>query len=142
GVAVGVTVGVLVGVAGLLGVLVGVGGPNPGESASCAPMEQFTWPVPGRTKARWSRFHTGPVAQMELSPALIAALPDWSAIVCVKPPLSASGESLGSPKEPTQLVSVLGQRKLWPPSVKLPPQLPPEVLLATMVLTTISVALL
>ena len=42
-----VVVGVLVRVA--VGVLVGVGGPNPGESNSYAPMEQFEWPVPGRT---------------------------------------------------------------------------------------------
>jgi hypothetical protein len=49
----------------------------------------------------------------------MAALPDCNAIVCVEPPLSASAASCGSPNAPTQDVSLLGQRKLLPPSFKM-----------------------
>jgi hypothetical protein len=48
-----------------------------------------------------------------------------NAIVRVGPPLSASLASRGRANIPTQVVSVLGQRRLWPPSMMFPRQFPP-----------------
>src|SRR5438034_5935400 len=59
-------------------------------------MEHLLAPIPGRTNPRWSRLFTGGAAQTVSSPALIAGLPDSSAMVCVGPPLFASaGASSG-----------------------------------------------
>jgi hypothetical protein len=60
-------------------------------------MEQFTAPLPGRAKPRWSRLLTGAAEQIDWSPALIAGLPASSAMVWVGPPLFASpdGSSRG-----------------------------------------------
>src|SRR5438876_263356 len=71
----------------------------------------------------------------------MAALPENSAMVHVGPPLLAREPRLGSPKVPTQLLSVLGQRRLCPPSVMTPKQLPP-LLLATMVFLRVGVPVL
>ena len=88
------------------------------------------------------------VAQTLSSPALIAGLPAWSAIVCVGPPLLASpAASCGFvlqnelPLVVVQLVPVkphvVPSSILWPPSCGsfAPAQLPP-VLLAKMLFVT------
>src|SRR5438552_1481563 len=110
-----------------------------GSSASYAPLSQCTPCV--RSRPRWSRLLTGAGAHTASSPASMAALPDRSAIVHVGPPLLAREPRVGSPKVPTQLLSVLGQRRLCPPSVMTPKQLPP-LLLATMVFLRVGVPVL
>src|SRR5439155_27249279 len=107
-----------------------------GSSASYAPLSQCTPCV--RNRPRWSRLLTGAAAHTASSPASMAALLTPSAIVHVGPPLLAREPRLGSPKVPTQLLSVLGQRRLCPPSVTEPKQLSP-VLLATMVFLSVAV---
>src|SRR5437879_556809 len=116
-------------------------------------MEHWVAPEPGRTYPRWSRLFTGGAAQTVSSPALIAGLPASSATVCVGPPLLASpaGSSSGFvlqnevPVVVAQLVPVkphvVPSSMLCPPSVKVPRQLSPEVLLARMLLTTVTVPL-
>ena len=106
-----------------------------------------------RERPRWSRLFTGAAAQTAGSPASIAGLAAahpagmpkavHKAIVCVGPPLflSPAGSSCGlvSQSELPVLVAqpvpvklqVVPSSMLWPPSVTLPAQLPPEVLLAT-----------
>ncbi|HXQ24072.1 MAG TPA: hypothetical protein VN812_20490 [Candidatus Acidoferrales bacterium] len=102
------------------------------------------------------------VAHTLSSPALIAGLtpvqpalgapgPVQRAIVCVGPPLFAkfAGSNWGLVLQnelPLVLVQpvpvkphVVPSSMLWPPSVTAPPQLPPEVLLATIVLVTVTV---
>ena len=161
GVAVGDGDGVVVGV----GVGVTVTGSGPDEFASKAPMEQFVAPSPGRAKPRWSRLLTGAVPvvveQTLSSPALIAGLapvhpalgapvPVQRAMVCVGPPLFAkpAGSSWGSVLQ-NEVLLVLVQpvpekphvapsSMLCPPSVIVPLQLPPEVLLAMIVLMKVA----
>lgn len=162
GVLVGVDVGDSVGVC--VGVLVAV---PPGvwvgalaERASKAPIEQLLAPTPGRVKPRWSRLFTGSVEHTLWSPALIAGLAAvqpvgapaavHSASVCVGPPLftKPAGSSWGLVLQnelPVVVVQpvpvkphVVPSSMLWPPSVTAPVQLPPELLLARMVLVTIS----
>ena len=118
---------------------------------SYAPMEQLTLPVPGRPKPRWSRLLTGGAAHTDSLPALIAGLPGSRAMVCVGPPLFAkpAGSSWGLvlqnelPVVAVQPVPVKPHvapfSMLWPPSVMVPPQFSPEVLLATIVLVTVTV---
>jgi hypothetical protein len=89
---------------------------------------------------------TGGAAQTDSLPALTAGLPARSAMVSVGPPLFAkpAGSSWGLvlqnelPLVVAQLAPmkshVVPSSMLWPPSVRPPAQLPPEVLLATMVL--------
>src|SRR5436309_1122230 len=117
-------------------------------------MEQLVAHMPGRTNPRWSKLFTGGAAQTVSLPALIAGLPASSAMVCVGPPLVASpaGSSCGLvlqnevPVAVAQLVPVkphvVPSSMLCPPSVMVPPlaapQLPPEVLLATTLLTSVS----
>jgi hypothetical protein len=91
------------------------------------------------------------VEQTVSSPPSTAALGAWSAMVRVGPPLFAKpGASWGFVLQ-NELPVVVAQpvpvkphvvpsSMLWPPSVTLPAQLPPEVLLAKMVLVTVSVA--
>jgi hypothetical protein len=113
-------------------------------------MEQFVAPVPGRTKPRWSRLLTGAAEQTVSSPLLIAGLNHcFSAMVCVGPPLfwgpvgSRKGFLLQNEvpvvqKQPVPVKPhVVPSSMLWPPSMT-PAQLPPEVLLATIVLVTVT----
>ena len=112
---------------------------------SYAPIEQLVAPRPGRTKPRWSRLFTGAAAQMVSLPALTAGLPARSAMVWVGPPLLAkpAGSSRGLVAGPTPHVP--SESRLWPPSVIVPEQFPPgwplpgELLLATIVLVTVTV---
>src|SRR5205823_2138200 len=109
-------------------------------SPSYAPMLHRS---PRRAMPRWSMSLTGGAAQAVGSPVSSAALPAPSAIVCVGPPLLASGPSFGSastsnfgdPVVKPQVVVGLNSR-LYPPSVMMPAQLPgvPLVSLARMVL--------
>jgi hypothetical protein len=82
---------------------------------------------------------TGGAVQTAALPASIAGLPAWSAMVCVGPPLFAkpAGSSRGFVLL-REKPHVAPSSMLWPPSVTLPAQLPPAVLLATMVLVTVS----
>ncbi len=107
-------------------------------------------PVPGRMAPRWSTPFTGGLTQTDSSPALTAGLPASSAMVRVGPPLFASPLASCGVVLQNELPLVLVQpvpvkphvvpsSMLWPPSVIVPAQLPPEVPLATMVLVTVSV---
>ena len=96
-------------------------------------MEHCVWPVPGRTKPRWSRLFTGAAAQTAWSPASIAGLAAvhpagtptavHSATVCVGPPLSWSpaGSSCGFVllNDPFAVLKpqLVPSSRLWPPSV-------------------------
>jgi hypothetical protein len=96
---------------------------------------------------------TGGSAQTVSLPALIAGLPACSAMVCVGPPLfwSPVGSRTGFvlqnevPVVEVQPVPmkphVVPSSMLWPPSVTAPAQLPPAVLLARIVLVTVTVPL-
>ena len=113
-------------------------------------MEHRVAAVPGRTTPRWSRLFTGAAAQIVSSPASMAGLPARSAIVCVGPPLfcSPAGSTTGFmlqnevPVAGVQPVPVkphvVPSSMLWPPSATPLQQLPPEVLLAMIVLVTVA----
>jgi hypothetical protein len=85
------------------------------------------------------------------SPPSMAALVAWRAMVCVGPPLfwspvrSRAGFVLQNelPVVEVQPVPVkphvVPSSMLWPPSVMVPEQFAPEVLLATIVLVTVPV---
>src|SRR3954447_9337243 len=70
----------------------GPGAPAPSSNAPRSQVATASWsPSTGRAKPRSSV-----VAHVPLSPASIAELGDWSAIVIVGPPLSASAARFGS----------------------------------------------
>src|SRR6185312_9357299 len=105
------------------------------ELASTAPISQGvadTLPGSGRIMPRWSV--GGALVQAIAS---MAALPVPGNRVFVRPPLSPSAPSFGSPTAPGQLESVLGQRRLPLPSIIVPLQLP-LLLLATMLFVTVN----
>src|SRR4051794_6952393 len=94
------------------------GGTGAGRLASNAPMSQAA-PL-GRDSPRWSvAGQSAPVAGTWSNAAPSVAI----AIVCVGPPLAASGASFGSASAPGQLDA--GKSMLCPPSVIVPEQLPP-----------------
>src|SRR5262249_54296335 len=105
-----------------------------------APMEQSVWPLPGRTKPRWSRLFSGAAAQIAWSPESIAGLAAvhprgmppavHRPTVCVGPPLSCSpaGPSCGFVLLNAPFAVLKPQlepeSRLWPPSMMGPKQLP------------------
>jgi hypothetical protein len=135
-VGIGVNVGVFVAVAVGVDVRVAVGvGVEGADCDSYAPMSQCA-PC-GRVRPFCEVLFTGAAAQTVSSPASIATLPAFNAIVSVEPPLSANEPRLSAPdvvcvKLEPQVSSLA--RLLEPVKAAAKKQFPPDTLLAMIML--------